>query len=246
MRKASLIAAFAAAVGMGGSAHAADLYGGSYKDPAPIEVSAPVWTGFYVGAGIGAGAAVNDLDANLAGVIGANLDGIGGEGAFGTVQVGYDRQIDRRFVIGAFFDYDFSDISTDASISILGQKAGMDIDVDHMWSIGGRLGYLLNESTMVYALLAYTEASFDAPSFGGVLDIDDFQGYSVGGGLETQLHDNWFLKAEYRFTQLDSENVLGRGLRGFADVDLEPSIHTARAVLTYKFDPFGRYHDPLK
>jgi outer membrane immunogenic protein len=245
MRRASIIAAFAAVFGFGGGAQAADLYGGygapSMKD-APVYVSAPVWTGFYVGAGIGAGAMVNDVDINGGALFGADVDGLGGEGILGTVQAGYDRQIGHRLVRGVFVDYDFSGLSTDIDVRFGNTKASADIDLDHMWSVGGRIGYLVNPSTMLYGFLAYTEANFDAPSFGGALDIDDFQGYSVGVGLETQLSGNWFLKGEYRFTQLDSEDIIGGG----NGVDLEPSIHTARAVLTYKFNPFGGYHEPLK
>jgi outer membrane immunogenic protein len=257
MRKAAMLAAFAAAIGLGGNAQAAGLYEKHSMKDAPIVVSAPVWTGFYVGVGIGAGAAVNDLDANVGydnyEIFGLNLDGIGGEGIFGTVQLGYDRQIDNRLVAGVFIDYDFSDISTDIDARVFGNKVSADIDLEHMWSIGGRIGYLLNQSTMLYGLLAYTEANFDGPSLGGLLDIDDFQGYSVGVGLETQLSGNWFLKGEYRFTQLDSEGILSKRAKEWlsyeevdAKADLEPSIHTARVVLTYKFDPFGGYHEPLK
>ena len=39
-------------------------------------------------------------------------------GGFGTVQVGYDRQLDRRFVVGAFFDYDFASIDSKLSAGL--------------------------------------------------------------------------------------------------------------------------------
>lgn len=268
MRKATCAAACAAFLSLAGAAHAADLSEGvSYKDTrAPIVVSGTVWTGFYVGAGIGAGAVVHDLDVDSddyysdisalaldGGGDSFSFDGIGGEGIFGTIQAGYDRQIGSRIVLGAFIDYDFSNIETE--IKAFGESA--DIELDDMWSVGVRLGYLLNEKTMLYGLLAYTEASFDAGKLDEIVDIDDFSGYSVGVGLETNLHGGWFLKGEYRFTQLDSESLLKdydniEVVRvaeccnyGDVDADLEPSIHTARIVLTYKFGRDG-YHEPLK
>lgn len=266
MRKATLVAALAAFVGFSGAALADGMYSKpavSYKD-APIVVSGPVWSGFYVGVGVGAGAVVHDLNVDARGYdydydyggetvaldVGyggssSNLlsfDGIGGEGAFGTLQAGYDRQLGDRIVVGAFADYDFSSIETE--IELLGQ--GTDIELEDMWSIGLRLGYLVNPNTLLYGLLAYTEASFDAGKLDGFVDIDNFSGYSVGAGLETHLRDGWFLKGEYRFTQLDSEKIFEIGEEGFGiDADLEPSIHTARVVLTYKLGHHG-HHSPMK
>jgi outer membrane immunogenic protein len=264
MRKATIVAALAAVVGFSGAALADGMYSKpavSYKD-APIVVSGPVWSGFYVGVGVGAGSVVHDLDVDVRGLRegydddyddvvplglgggfggGGNLlsfDGIGGEGAFGTLQAGYDRQVGDRIVVGAFIDYDFSNVETE--IEVFGSR--FDIELEDMWSIGLRLGYLVNPNTLLYGLLAYTEASFDAGDLGRLVDIDDFSGYSVGAGLETHLRDGWFLKGEYRFTQLDSEELFDIG---FIDADLEPSIHTARIVLTYKLGHHG-HHSPMK
>jgi opacity protein-like surface antigen len=89
----------------------------------------------------------------------------------------------------------------------------------------------------------YTQAQFNvSDGFKDVL-FDDygstsktFQGYFVGAGIETFLRQNWTLKLEYRFSQFDKENII----EWYPTVDLEPSMHTARAVLTYKF---GDRHD---
>ena len=48
------------------------------------------------------------------------FDGIGGEGVFGTLSAGLDYQINNRWVIGAFFDYDFSSIDTTINLSVPG------------------------------------------------------------------------------------------------------------------------------
>src|SRR5262245_25864934 len=71
------------------------------------------WTGFYVGVGVGAAAVVHDV--SLDGY--AGFDGIGAEGVFGSVVVGYDRQLTSRVVGGIFADYDFaSNVSTDLTV----------------------------------------------------------------------------------------------------------------------------------
>lgn len=259
MRRA-MIAAFAALAGMSTTAYAADMYskGGSLKD-APEAYEAPkTWTGFYIGVGVGAGASVTDLsvngpshgDSEFAIVQVAEdhkydttelfgLDGIGGEGAFGTVQIGYDRQLSSRFVIGAFLDYDFSNISTE--VRAFGGEFKADVDLDHMWSIGARAGWLTSPDTMVYALVAYTQGEYDLSDLGGG-DLD-VHGWSVGAGIETRLADNWTLKGEYRFTQFDEETLVEFGP---FSIDAEPSVHTARVVLSYRINPFHESLDSLK
>jgi outer membrane immunogenic protein len=190
------------------------------RGPEPV---APNWTGFYLGVGVGAGAVVHDLSVGCCGHEIFGLDGLGGEGFFGTVTVGYDRVIRPGWVAGIFADYDFgSNISTD--VRIFGESGS--IDHNHSWSVGGRLGFLANPSTLVYGTAGYTQAEFD---FFGVTS-KTFDGYFVGAGIETFLRQNWTLKLDYRFSQFNAETFD----LGYC-VDLEPSSHTARLVLSYKF-----------
>jgi outer membrane immunogenic protein len=211
----------------------------------------PNWNGFYVGVGIGAGAVVHDVsvsardheyeyeyDSTSRNVLG--FDGIGGEGVFGTVTIGYDRVIRPGWVAGVFLDYDFSNISSDLSIPAFGGLSAS-LDHSHSWSVGARLGFLTNASTLLYGTAGYTQADFDLRT--NVSYINDYLrsptvgGYFVGAGIETFLRDNWTLKLEYRFSQFDKDAIFDYdGIK----VDLEPSMHTARLVLSYKF---GHPHD---
>lgn len=285
MRILKTTAAAAAFMGLATAAHA-DGMSGSYKD-APVSAPVYSWTGFYIGAGAGAGAVVHELDVGAnyydsdcydysctqySEKIGSlNFDGIGGEGAFGTLQIGYDREVHNKWVLGVFFDYDFSSIETELSFN-LGGVEGINgkggIEQDYMWTLGGRIGYLVNPDTLIYGLIGYSEAKFDNPSltlsaYGDSLklstNLDEFSGITLGAGMETRLHGNWFLKGEYRFTQLDSEKLFsvdntspcgyeGEVKCGYdVNADLEPSIHTGRLVLTYKFN--WHHHEavePLK
>jgi outer membrane immunogenic protein len=196
----------------------------------------PTWTGFYIGAGVGGGAVVHDL--SVRDDIGSllNFDGIGGEGVFGTAIVGFDWQVGATTVLGVFADYDFSDISTD--VRVLDGLISAGIDHDNSWSVGARLGFLSSPSTLWYATAGYTEADFEAfvRNDGTAFSADrTFSGYFVGGGVDTRLAaSNWFLRLEYRFTEFDSDRVFEDDL-GPVRVEVEPSMHTARATLTYKF-----------
>lgn len=249
MRKA-LIAALAAFVGMGTSAYAADL-GGSMKDTPVYDAPSQSWTGLYIGVGIGAGASVTDLNVNAYedyyesyDSFSAGVDGLGGEGILGTVQLGYDYQLSQRMVIGAFADYDFSGIATEFRIGNEYESFSTDLELDHMWTIGARFGLLATPDTLVYALIGYTQGEYTADDFDFNVDV---QGWTVGGGIETRLTENWSLKGEYRYTQFDEETLLSyEGEYSGFSLTAEPSVHTARAVLSYRFNPFERSLDGSK
>ncbi len=249
MQKTLAAATLAAVLGMSGGAYAADLSaGGSMKDAPAYVPDTGSWTGFYLGAGVG-GAMTND---DLKGSLTKNnndpsleVNGLGGEGAFGTVGVGYDRQFG-RFVGGVLFDYDFSDITGDFALNVGGTTFKASWTLNDSWSAGGRLGYLVNPSTLAYFLAAYTQAEYSVPSG---LQNPVREGVTLGGGLETHLGGNWFLKAEYRFTDLDSVTLFDKNI-GNWNVKLtdQADIQSGRLVLSYKADLFGMSHDltPLK
>jgi outer membrane immunogenic protein len=205
---------------------------------APVPYAPPLtWTGFYIGAGIGGGAVVHNLSVqdDIGSLV--SFDGIGGEGVFGTAIVGWDWQVSPSSVLGVFVDYDFSNISSD--LNVLDGLIRSSIDHDHSWSVGARFGVLSSPSTLWYATGGYTEARFQ--SFATLADTDSvsdratFRGWFAGAGVDTRLAaSNWFLRLEYRFTQFDNEREL---ITDSTSLDVEPSMHTARATLTYKFTP---------
>jgi outer membrane immunogenic protein len=213
------------------------------KAPAAACCEAPrMWTGFYVGGGAGSGAVVHDLSVDVPAGNALSFDGIGGEGYLGTVIVGYDHQIAPSIVVGIFADYDFSNISTD--LSVANGLFTASLEHKHSWSIGGRAGFLASPSTLWYGTAGYTQAKFDLTSTIGSLSVPEFKGYFVGGGVESQFVGDWSLRAEYRFSQFDRESVFN--IPGVVDIGLEPSMHTARLALTYKFGRREEAPVPMK
>ncbi len=213
----------------------------------------PSWTGIYFGAGVGVGAINHELDVQVP-IIASSVtfDGIGGEGVFGTVQIGADYQIHSHVVVGAFFDYDFSGIETDASLNVFGGAltASLEIPVKDMWTVGARIGVLSAPTTLWYLGAGYSRLRMDdlnvsVPGFGSIsFGLPSFNGYSLLAGVESQLGHNFGLKLEYRFTQFDRESVFA--IPGLVDVGLEPSLHTARLVASYRFGHASRTVEPLK
>jgi outer membrane immunogenic protein len=282
MTRLTFLAATAAIIGWAGAASAADIdqHRGSMKD-APFIAPAPTWNGIWVG--IGGGGAASAHEAELTG---AEFDGtpiglpifplfdtggdIGEVSGFGTVQLGFDRQRN-RWVFGLFADYDWMSMDTEIvsrDIDVSGPagpgfgslEAGFSIEIDNMWSVGGRIGFLTSPNTMLYGLLAYTRADITAisnvtlsdgaggtaASLTNAADLD-MDGFTIGAGMESKLADNLSLKFEYRFTDLDKGNLAGTplavpGVLGVSatNAEIDPDIHSVRAVLVYRPDWSGR------
>lgn len=183
------------------------------------------WTGFYLGASVGAGEVVHDLS-----IFGgaADFNGIGGEGVFGELNAGYDHDFG-NFVAGVMVDGNVSGISTDIKASGGGGSAS--IKADYGFDILGRVGMKVNPSTLAYVLGGYSWAHFKAEASGAGSYDWSSSGFSVGGGLETAISTNTTLGIEYRYAQFGKDDLDSAGL-----VEVEPSSHTVRVGLKYKFN----------
>ena len=200
------------------------------------EPAAPTWSGMYFGGSIGYGwndsdNVYNDTD-GVHSVVGEDADG-------GLVSLvwGYDCQWD-RIVVGVFGDIDWSDISRGRD------QDGMTID--RSYNIGGRIGYLVRPTTLAFVTAGYSRAHFDNDGWwdindGGVIypgrGDANFDGYFIGGGLETMLGNGFFLRGEVRYAKYDAEttNANSDGVTSWVDKE-DPEIVTAKLGLVYKFD----------
>ena len=250
------------------------------------------WTGFSVGAGIGG----ISIDQNASAAAKRKdffcpywsdwcyhkHDGISGSmnddawKVFGTVQVGYDRLISNRILIGAFADYDFyPDGDESSSGNTKHGSLSADLHRDGAWTVGGRLGVLVRPDLLVYGLGGFSRmnqngevtASFDGPGYPKLptsvtLKTDDLDGWTVGGGLETKLgrlDERLSLKVEYRYSQFEGDS--GKGYDWNAAYDCwkahyaaekarfnldEATVQSIRAVLVWKLQSDPAPIEPLK
>jgi outer membrane immunogenic protein len=206
-----------------GAASAADMYSqGSLKDAPSAQ---PTWTGFY--ASVGVGGHFVDHALSVTGVPVA-FDGIAAEGVGGRFGLGVDYQVGPRLVVGLFGDCDVSNAST--TLSAFGSSAS--IDLNYLWTVGGRAGVLLTPSTLTYALVGYSEGQFEGAGAASGLGKLTSAGFTVGGGVEQQLGSNFSLKGEYRFTSLDTQTIGGV-------VAVNSDVQSVFASLAYKI-PVGR------
>jgi outer membrane immunogenic protein len=243
-----LIVGVAAALSLMTSNAVAD---GPYRRPpptiaAPEPPPPPSWTGFYIGAGIGAAAVVTDVSVH------DRIENVrmfdftaGADSVLGTIIVGWDWQVAPRWVFGVFADFDFFNFSHDHRA--FDNFFRHSHDVDNAWSVGARLGWLSSPSTLWYVTGGYTQVDIDHShrfddlnGFDGLRVSRDstLDGFFVGGGVDTRLAaSNWFLRLEYRFSDFNTAHVRIRDDEGEVDrrIDADVQAHSARLTLTYKF-----------
>jgi outer membrane immunogenic protein len=220
------------------SAHAADMPVKAMPMAAPVAS----WTGFYLGAGGGYGMFDSDHSSSLGGFV-LPQSTIGGKGWFGTVQVGGDYQFAERWVVGAFGDFDFSDIKGTANelVSI----TNFPLNQRNAYAAGARIGYLVTPQILSYVDGGYTHANFNggpltfaiAPFAATGLSVPNqgYDGFFLGGGTEIMFARGWSVKSEYRYARYDSATVTVPTATPVFTETLKPSVQTVRTSLVYKF-----------
>jgi outer membrane immunogenic protein len=257
--------ALAAAVTCAGPALAADLPARTYtKAPAAV---APVatWTGCYVGGGVGYGLwdqENTDVDTfgNLTGTSGTILSDTsttGGKGWLGRIGAGCDYQFGvgtQQLVIGAFGDYDWTNIKgqvTTSASPFVGRET-----MNNQWAVGGRIGWVALPNLMTFVSAGYTQAHFNGTTLTSnnfffdpigtpeaLRDAATYKGWFVGGGDEYAF--NWFSglfwKTEYRLSEFDTKDVVIRDLAGdpaFTQAS-KKWVQTITSSLVYRFNFSG-------
>ena len=180
---------------------------------------ARTWTGFNAGLILGAGAAVADTS-----IGGVKFDGIGAEGLIAGGYAGFDFQFRDRFVVG--FVGEAAWTNTESKIS----SGGLSIEAGPEWTADAsiRAGVLITD-VLIYGIGGYSYADYTA-EFGGANASQDYNGWNVGGGLETFVSDRFTVGVEYRFRQYDGENWKTAGL-----INVEPSEHSGRLRAGFHF-----------
>ena len=182
-------------------------------------------SGFYVSGGVGGGSITHELSVPAFGNI--NFDGLGGEGFLGTVGIGYDKQRD-NLIFGVFADFDFTSIESE--LSAFG--ASVDLPVDYVINVGLRIGFETTPDTMLFVSGGYSHLSMGDLEFGGatIFEPGDFDGFFIGGGMESRLSQNLFGRVEYRYSDYGGNDYFGGIL------EIEPSTHVGRFTVSYKFN----------
>jgi outer membrane immunogenic protein len=201
------------AIALASSAFAADL---PSRAPPPVYVPpAPIftWTGIYVGGQIGY--AWGKSNTNLGDAYGDYVSfSTNNSGVIGGAHVGYNLQLS-QFVVGLEGDVDGSSLSKTVSSSPYISGYGLIVPTSISGSLGvqgsirGRIGYAWDR-VLLYATGGVAFGGFNgsiSTPYGYDSTSTTRVGWTVGGGLEYAVTNNWSVRAEYRYAQFGHSTV---------------------------------------
>jgi outer membrane immunogenic protein len=223
---------------------------------APVE-PVPTWTGCSISGGVGYGEWNQDESITFG--VTSSIYTNGGRGWLGRVGVGCDYQVAPSFVIGAFGDYDFTDLKGTVQGSNFTATGGAGPTVaanekeTGSWQAGLRLGYLPYPNLMTFVSAGWTEARFSQRDYvslitglptGISLPQHDYTGWFLGGGTEYGVpwagFRGLFWKTEYRFSQYRTDDlatfVTATGLPNGAIAHDQKFIQTVTSSLVRRFN----------
>lgn len=208
------------------------------------------WTGFYVGAnaGFGFGRSATTV---ISPVPTSELTRLGGLGALGGVQAGYNWQF------GSLFGFDNVVLGLEADI----QGAGLDDNrtcglttigpnctayhqkIDWFGTVRGRVGLATGPVLSYFTgglVYGNVKTSFNDPNTGVSETFGNTRtGWTIGSGVEAALGGNWTGKIEYLY--LDLGNQSGAGVHAFGS-DVRAQIF--RAGVNYRIGGNSVYAAP--
>jgi outer membrane immunogenic protein len=235
MRKILLAGVAAAAMAACGSAMAADLGTPYYKTPM---VTAPNWTGFYVGGNAGAGWGTSELwepvFPNADPFSGKAISNIGTSGFLGGLQFGYNYQIGWA-VLGVEGSFDWTGIKGDGPAAILDTYSAK---TDWLATAAGRVGGTIN-GALLYAKggagWANDKYAIFVPGFSDTAS-ETRVGALVGAGIEYAFTPNWSGKVEYNFIDFGDKSPTFSGTDPAFIEGVREQLNTVTVGLNYKFD----------
>jgi outer membrane immunogenic protein len=228
-----LLAATATLAIAASTAHAADLP--SRYSPAPAYNALPIftWSGFYAGLNVGYGWSTGNsryYDPAF-GYVGGSKKG----GFVGGAQAGYNYQFG-MFVVGAEADIQYAAVGNKGA-SYGGIYYPGDSD-GYFGTIRARLGVALDRA------LVYGTGGFAYGDVGGNKGYDTVLGshrdnstnggWTLGGGVEYAVTDNFTAKVEGLYVDLDTKDNYALGSR--VDMRRDTEFGVLRAGLNYKFN----------
>lgn len=248
------------AVSSAGLVTAADL---RMPVKAPAMVVAETWSGLYIGGH--AGYAWGDQETSIVestsplfpapAVIGfpAPLDA-NPKGLLGGAQLGYNLQFG-SWVLGIEGDISGSPSGSDSAqftaafvAPIIIGSASLTQDVNWLATVRGRLGYTWGPGLAYFtggAAWADVDYSGSFASASGATSStlnagNTLSGYVIGGGYEHRFSQNWSVRLEYLYYDLDSATLSVAAQQPFNEVTTTWSIpdlqlHVVRAGVNYKF-----------
>jgi outer membrane immunogenic protein len=244
MRRQFLLAS-AGAIAIAGSAFAADLP----IQPPPPPVPIFSWTGLYLGLQVGyawdhdsENSVFGPTPLALGAIPVASLFSSSPQGVIGGAHIGYNLQIN-QWVAGVEGTADGTSINKTVFDPIFGFNVGTKAPIQG--SIRARLGVAWDRALIfVTGGAAFTNITNEYSAFAAGFPSESISktrsGWTVGGGIEYAVTNNWSVRAEYRYSDFGHYTDFP-----FAAIFASPANFTTQHHLTqnqvqvgisYKFD----------
>lgn len=205
-------------------ASAIPVSAGGYKDG-----GSPAWSGPYIG--LHAGGAWSSVDWQYTGS--GNRADHSGDGAFGGGQIGYNFRTG-GFVIG--LEGDISGASISGGTSCPNAAFSCDSHVSWLGSARLRAGIAMG-GVLIYGTggfgFGHLEMSTTVLATGATVGTSRNEtGWTVGGGAEFIVDQNWSIKAEYLYYDFGTNTYT---VDANQTVRADTTIHTGKIGFNYRF-----------
>src|SRR5262249_52680081 len=236
------VAAIAALIGT--PAFSADM---AVKAPPPATARICCWAGWYVGGNVGGGWGHRDVTYAPNDPVAGDLFTPGHSfetprspsfdvsGVIGGIQLGYNYQFNRNWLVGFETDFDWSGMKGSSSTALPDPTLTTAVDEHIKWfgTVRGRFGYLPVDNLLAYVTGGFAYGRVDhtanmANVGTGGFGVDNgttgffcdggftcfagssghtATGWTLGGGLEYAFWQKWSVKAEYLYVSLNGSSV---------------------------------------
>ena len=169
---------------------------------------------------------------------------VNAKGFMGGVQLGYNWQIS-NWVFGIETDFSGMNVHDAAHFATTDTNyANAQISSRYDWlgTTRGRAGFVMDR-TLIYATggFAYAQVSQEYTNTSGTLSASTSGvkgGWTVGAGLEYGLNQNWSIKGEYLYVNLQNTNLnvpLGGGTSTLVNFNFKNDFNIVRLGVNYRF-----------
>ncbi|MET4388455.1 high affinity Mn2+ porin [Bradyrhizobium sp. F1.4.3] len=216
------------------------LPGASFAADLPLKARAARtvydWTGFYVGGHFGYGNSGFGPGTNPLPEQGVVLPH-SATGLTAGYQIGYNRQLANRVVLGIEADSTFTSPTDGAALAR--SPAPFHTTIDYVGTVRGRIGYAFDRfMPYVTGGFAWGHTRINVNDGDGITEsfpVSHYQaGWTAGMGLEYAISGNWTAKAEYEYVDLSRRTYDLSGF-GLGSVNVDPRIHLFKLGLNYQF-----------
>jgi outer membrane immunogenic protein len=234
----NILVAAAAFLTLSGGAYSADLPARQAPPLLPVALPVFTWTGFYIGAQVGAAwqqDRLEEIDVCTPGCV----DRATGRstGIIGGGHVGFNWQAG-AVVYGLEGDFEGTDLHH-STVYPLSAPDRFSSNIRWQSSVRGRLGYAFDR-VLIYGTggVAFADIRhryYEATAPASQSFSDTRTGWTAGGGVEYALGGNWSTRVEYRYTDFGKKTdvpdvVFPRFVERHAETE-----HAVRVGVSYRF-----------